>query len=807
MLSYLLVGLALGSIYAIASASLVVTYVSTGMINFAFGSLAFVLARVYYWLNTQLHWPGAPAAVLTVLVIGPLLGAGLWAVLFRLMRDQSTLIQIVVTIGLSVALPPIAFLVFGTTAIPQAPGLASSPPPVYHVFGAAVDLNQVIVYCAVILVVAAGTLILRRTTAGLRVRALVDSPALTSMSGVSPARVNVAVWSVSVALAGLTGILIAPTNGLSVQAMTTFMATAFAAVVAARLSSLGIAVVVAVVIGIVTEVAQEYLPSSSTLSADVLSSIPFAFILIFLAVYVLRGGRASDAPRAGVLDRAIRPASGVATSTGVVASAGYQARNLGVTNSALGLIPLAVIALLPAILTGYWLGLAAQGLAYAVVFLSFTLVTGEGGMIWLCQATFAGLGAIGAAQLVSVYHWPVLPAVLLVALGTAVVGLLVGLLTLRLGDLFVSLVTLSFGLLIETLVFTLNVFSQYGAGVVLSRPGFAADDRVFSYLCLVVIAIVGLGILNLRRSTAGLALSATRTSEAGSRMIGLSVVQAKLVASGLGAFVAAIGGALLAMYSGAAIPSTFATLGALTWLAVVVTVGVRSITAAVIAGLSLTIMPGVIQAYLPTRWAQLPPLLFGLGAILVAANPDGVVAMHARQLRGLTEHLLAKTGAVPADRSLRYRSKRSGRTVSPGSLYVRGCACVRCDSRRSRSRASHPQDGTGDRRRVAGADPAGRVQARRFATERGDADGAVRRLAAHPARGTAPARSAESDLGAARLAPRSRGEPARRQRHRPCRGHSAPAARGHACGRLPVPHDLRADRRADGSGERHPRGR
>jgi len=84
---------------------------------------------------------------------------------------------------------------------------------------------------------------------------------------------------------------------------------------------------------------------------------------------------------------------------------------------------------------------------------------------------------------------------------------------------------------------------------------------------------------------------------------------------------------------------------------VVVTVGVRSITAALVAGLLFTIMPGIVQTYLPSRWAQLPPLLFGLGAILIASNPDGVVAMHARQLRELTERLLAKTGAVPADRT------------------------------------------------------------------------------------------------------------------------------------------------------------
>jgi branched-chain amino acid transport system permease protein len=651
MLSYLLAGLAFGSVYAIASASLVVTYISTGMINFAFGSLAFVLARVYYWLNAQLNWPSWPAAAVTVLVIGPFLGTMLWAIFFRLLRDKSQLIQIVATIGLSVALPPVAFLLFGTQAIPQAPGLVSAPSHVFHVFGAAVDLNQVIIYGAVVVVVATGAWVLRRTSAGLRVRALVDSPALTSMSGVNPSGVNVAVWSISVALAGLTGILIAPTNGLTVEAMTTFMASAFAAVVAARLTRLTTAVGVALLIGIATGAAQEYLPSTSGLSAAVLVSIPFAFILVFLAIYVARGGRASDPPRAGVLDRAIRPSTAASTSGGIMASAGYQARNLRLSNAASGIIPLVVIACIPGILTGYWLGLAAEGLAYAVLFLSFTVITGEGGMIWLCQATFAGCGAIGTAQLVTVYHWPLLAAMLVVALGTAIVGVLVGLLTLRLGDLFVSLVTLSFGLLVETLVFNLNIFDQYGAGVTLNRPGFASSVRSFAYLCAVVVIVVGLVIINLRRSTAGLALSATRTSEAGSRTIGLSVVQAKLIATGLGAFVAAIGGTLVAMTYGVAVPSIFDTLGALVWLAVLVTVGIRSITAAVVAGLSLTIFPGVVQTYLPTQWAQLPPLMFGLGAIMVANNPDGVVAMHARQLRGLTERPLARTGPAPVRRA------------------------------------------------------------------------------------------------------------------------------------------------------------
>lgn len=649
MLGYLLAGLAFGSVFAIAAASLVVTYVSSGMINFAFGSLAFVLARAYYWLNTEHGWSSLPAALVTVLVIGPLLGATLWLLVFRLLRERSQLVQIVATIGLSVALPPVAFLLFGTQAIPQAPGLDPAPARVFHLFGAAVDLNQLIIYAAVVIVVAAGGWILRRTGAGLRVRALVDSPALTAMSGVNPSWVNVAVWSSSVALAGLTGILIAPTNGLTLGAMTTFMASAFAAVVAARLTSLSIAVTVSLLIGVATGLAQEYLPSSSSFSAAAIPSIPFAFILIFLGGHVLRGGRAGDSPRAGVLDAAIKPAGGATASSGTATASGWQTRNGGLAGTATSLMPLALIACVPAVLGGYWLGLAAAGFAYAVVFLSFTLVTGEGGMIWLCQATFAGFGAIGTAQLVTVHHWPMLPAVLVVALGNAVVGVVVGLLTLRLGDLFVSLVTLSFGLLIETLVFSRNVFSQYGAGVLLERPGFAREDRSFAYLCVAVLLLLGLVIVNLRHSTTGLALSATRSSETGARTIGLSVVQAKLVPSGLGAFVAAIGGSLLAMYSGAAIPDSFATLGAITWLAVLVTVGVRSITAAAVAGLSLSIFPGVVQTYLPTRWAQLPALMFGLGAILVAANPDGVVAMHARQLRELTGWLLARARPVSTE--------------------------------------------------------------------------------------------------------------------------------------------------------------
>ena len=127
MLQYILAGLALGAIYAIASAGLVVTFVSTGVLNFAFGSMAFVVARFYYYLNTQHGGPPPTPRLLSLLVMAPLLGVFLYAVLFRFLRDKSTLVKIVATIGLSVALPPISDLIFGAQSITTAPGLRSPP--------------------------------------------------------------------------------------------------------------------------------------------------------------------------------------------------------------------------------------------------------------------------------------------------------------------------------------------------------------------------------------------------------------------------------------------------------------------------------------------------------------------------------------------------------------------------------------------------------------------------------------------------------------------------------------------------------
>ncbi len=639
MLQFVIAGLVLGGIYAIASAGLVITYTSSGILNFAFGALAFFVARFYYYLHTQESWGIAPAAIVSVGIAAPALGVLLYVILFRHLRLSSPLIKVVATIGLLVAIPSLATLIFGNQAIQQAPGLAPEPVHVYQFLGVPVTLDQIIVYICVVATVVIGALVLRYTDVGLKVRAMVDSPAMTDLSGTNPTTISVGVWAVSTFFAGLCGVLAAPIIGLDPNNFTLLIAASFAAVIAARLRSLPIAVGVGLLMGVATSLFQRYLPPASQWTTEIIDAVPFIVIALVLIYNLVRRGRVGDTEGwGGALDRAITP-QGESRLGGSTHSVVEQA-SLSVFSKYAGpVLLIALAAALPLVVQGYWVGLTAEAFAFGVIFLSWTIVTGEGGMLWLCQITFAGVGALTTAQLANNHGWPVLAAVAAGGVVALVLGVIVGFLSIRLGDLYVALVTLTFGLLMENLVFTLPSFVNQGLGLNLNRPGFATTDLSFAYLCLVAFVIIALFIVNFRRSTTGLALNAARWSDAGARTSGISVVQMKVIAGGLAALVAGIGGGLLALAQTSFQPSEFATFAGVVWLAVLVTIGVRSNAAALVAGLSFVMLPAITQAYLPTWTANLLPVLFGLGAISAAKYPDGVLAEQSRRLRRLVLHL------------------------------------------------------------------------------------------------------------------------------------------------------------------------
>lgn len=668
MTAYILAGLVLGGIYAISASAMVVTYVSMGILNFAFGAMAFFIARLYYFLLVEQGWSIPAAAFVSIGVAAPLLGVALYYALFRLLSRSSALTKVVATIGLSVTIPAVAQLIFGTAPILSTPGLAPKQAPVIRIAGTAITMDQLIAYACTIAVLILGWWVLQRTKAGLLVRATVDSEAMTSLSGTNPGRVAVVVSAVSTALAGLAGILAGPIfNVDSVGNYTLLTASAFAAVVAARLRSLPLAVLVGLLMGVMGALIQWAMPESSTWTFALIASVPFVIVVVSLTVYTIRGHAADRKLAGGALDAAI-----AVVQEGKEAAVAKAKLPLAARLAAL--IPnntfVVFCAILPLLVVGYHVGLVGQAIALGIIFLSYTLLTGQGGMISLCQITFAGVGAMATAQLATVYDWPVLVAVLAGALIAGALGLIVGLLTVRMGNLYVALATLTFGLLMSTLVFDRERFYQSGAGVSITRPDFLTDDLAFTYFSLAVFVALGLGIHAVRLSTTGLSLAAIRSTETGAKTVGISVLRTKVIISMMAAAVAGLGGGMFAMYSGAAIPAAFDAVVGLVWFAVLVTHGVKTNNAALASGLLFVFLPDLLSQVLTDRWMPLPTALFGLGAILLAKNPGGVITMNGelltelgRKIVGLVRRLFSG-GSTPSPVAV---SAGSGSTSVPST--------------------------------------------------------------------------------------------------------------------------------------------
>ena len=436
------------------------------------------------------------------------------------------------------------------------------------------------------------------------------------------------------------------------------MAASFAAVIAARMRSLVVAAVTGVAMGVIGSIVQGQLPASSPFAAAVQPSIPFVVIVICLVIYAIRDPRVGRAQASGgALDAAIRttarpalmaePSGQGGVSGGswlhrVAAHPSGRPRNLG------AVLLVVVVALSPLVLSSFWGGLMGEAAAFGIAFLAYTLVTGEGGMIWLCQITLAGVGAVTTAQLAGTHGWPVLPAILAGGVAAAIIGTIIGLLTIRFGNLYIALATLAFGLLMDQLVFQQGIFYQYGAGVSVGRPLFAVSNWGFNLLAMAVFAVLAVFAFNLRGSTTGLAIAAARSSETAARAMGVNTTHVKMLIAGLGAFVAGIGGGFLAVYAGAAVTTSFATLAGIAWLAVVVTIGVRSASSALVAGIAFTFFPALVLAYLPSGWAQVPVALFGLGAVLVTRNPDGTVDQVVSKAEALGRRIAVSRAGAPA---------------------------------------------------------------------------------------------------------------------------------------------------------------
>ncbi|MBV9255531.1 MAG: ABC transporter permease, partial [Actinobacteria bacterium] len=98
--TFLLIGVTASAVYAISATGLVVTYITSGVFNFAHGAIGMFLAFVYWELHVNQGWPTLLALFVTLGVIAPLIGVLLdVAVMRRLLVGASVATKLVVTLA------------------------------------------------------------------------------------------------------------------------------------------------------------------------------------------------------------------------------------------------------------------------------------------------------------------------------------------------------------------------------------------------------------------------------------------------------------------------------------------------------------------------------------------------------------------------------------------------------------------------------------------------------------------------------------------------------------------------------------
>src|SRR5271166_3014303 len=110
---FLVIGLVSGSVYALSSTGLVLTYKTSGIFNFAYGAIAAAAVYVFYFLHVQegLAWP--LAGVISVLLLGPLVGLG-FELIARRVLQVSAAWQVLATVGVIIGVEAGAAIWYGT---------------------------------------------------------------------------------------------------------------------------------------------------------------------------------------------------------------------------------------------------------------------------------------------------------------------------------------------------------------------------------------------------------------------------------------------------------------------------------------------------------------------------------------------------------------------------------------------------------------------------------------------------------------------------------------------------------------------
>jgi branched-chain amino acid transport system permease protein len=278
---YLVIGFALGGVYAMSGVGLVVLYRTTGVINLFYGAMGALASIVAWTMVDEWGWNPWLSYVLVILMAGVLTAAYGWF-LGPPLANRDPLIKASASLGFALVL--LGFMQWRWT--PDARSLRLRTNDSQYVNGwLRINWTQAIGMLFPILLTVATVLFLNRSKIGTAMRALADSRDNTALLGVPVRKVEAAAWFGSGVVFGFSGLLLATLVSMETVALTfSVPIAALAAALIGRMDSLSVTLISAFVIGIV----QSALNAMRSL-AEYRNMTPFVIAIIVLLWFAWRG--------------------------------------------------------------------------------------------------------------------------------------------------------------------------------------------------------------------------------------------------------------------------------------------------------------------------------------------------------------------------------------------------------------------------------------------------------------------------------------------------------------------------------------
>jgi ABC-type branched-subunit amino acid transport system ATPase component/branched-subunit amino acid ABC-type transport system permease component len=619
LLPFIVAGLVSGAVYGLAGVGLVLTYKTSGIFNFAHGAIATVAAYMYYTLHIQHGMPTVLAIIVTLVLCGGVLGIALER-LGRALTSAPLVIQVLGTVGLLIIVQSLAAIIYDTQTTRVVPTFLSTGH--FAIGSTTVTYAQVIIFAVALVGTVGLSLFFRLARTGIAMRAVVNDSELLDVSGTSPIAVRRIAWIVGTFFAAVSGLLLAPLLAqLDASTLTLLVVQAFGAAAIGSFTSLPLTFIGGLVIGIGGALSTKYFHDG------ILGQLPTALPFLVLVLVLLFASKRRLAPPPAAVTR--NPPQWRAPALFQIVG---------------GVGALVLLVLVPSF-AGIHLNAWTSFLATSILFASLGLLTRLSGQVSLCQVSFSAIGAAGLSHFAADHHVPWALAIVLASLVAVPIGLLLAVPAIRLSGLYLALLSLGFGIVLQYMFFNQSyMFGQAGIGVTVPRPDLGwldlASDKGYYYLVLAIVIVVFALLLWLERTRLGRLLRALSTGRTGLVANGASVNVTLCLVFCLSAFFAALSGALDGGIIGIVTGDNYPWPLSLSYFAVILIAAGGQPWQALIAGAAVMVVPSYIQGGNVTNYLT---LIFGVVAIFHSFFPYRPIPA---PIRNWTDGLSARVGSL-----------------------------------------------------------------------------------------------------------------------------------------------------------------